>query len=107
MKSEHLNTFNPELAEFSYVMRENFEDSFTDQSLELVGKILYLDSVATFDSESGLAIYEGIDGFIYSVLYGDSATMTNNVVYSPQRITSEQAIQLMIEMQNTINNEAF
>ncbi len=87
--------------EFVENMECYFKDTFCQYSRSLVRNVVYIESISGYEESFGIAIYQDWNGFFYIVHFGH-CVMGDNENYTYQQITEEQAIQEMIEMDNSL-----
>lgn len=91
--NEDLQRMGTFVEEMSYY----FKKTFGQYDRSLVRNVVYIESHSSHEESTGLVIYQDWNGYFYSVDFGH-CVMGGNDVYTSQQVTEEQAIQMMIEM---------
>lgn len=78
-------------------MKNYFKNTFGQYDISLIRNVVYIKSIDGFEESTGLAIYQDWNSFFYSVNFGH-CVMVPDQPYKPEQITEEEAIKLMIEM---------
>lgn len=97
-----MNT-QPTLEEFHETMLSHFPTSYTTQHQQLVHHVVFLDSLASYEEETGLAVYQDSQHQYFAIEFGH-CVMCSDLPFQPIPVSESTALEMIAEMEETIRN---